>query len=95
MTTFQDARARVLAHARRELGDDPPLAVAPWGWEDARYFHLVVDLAANITDPDAPPGLMDAPMYALDKATGKVLDLAWPVALEARAKATVIGTPPE
>lgn len=78
-TTFDDARVAVAVHVtplwRRTPGT---MYVAPWGYEDADAWAVVVNTRESLVDGDEGAALLDAPMWLVSKATGEVERLPIP-----------------
>lgn len=92
MTPFQQAQATGLAYARQALGDDPPLAVAPWGWESPRAFLLYLDTPGALPpDPDFTQSLADAVFLVVEKGSGKVDQIGWETAHAIQDDAALVG----
>lgn len=87
---WAEARRLALAYAKHTLGDDPPLAASPEGWEDATHYQVTVDAQAAL-DGDHTASLVDTPLLLVDKATGKVTTPPWLDLIQRRDHMTPVG----
>jgi hypothetical protein len=92
-TTFDDARVAVAVHVTPLWRLTPgTMYVAPWGYEDATAWAVVVNTREALVDGDEDAMLLDAPMWLVSKATGEVERLPIPEGFARLDQMTPTGT---
>lgn len=73
MVTFKEARSLVLAELKRQWGDTPGTPVTlRHGFEDDKYWNVVAGPREFLIGRDDTYALFDAPVWLVDKKTGKI-----------------------
>lgn len=87
-----EARRIAADWARALLSEDPPLTVAPWGWEtDAGYLVLVDTSAALPPDPNPGLALVGGVFLLIEKGSREVAQIGWEQAHAIQDHAVLVG----
>lgn len=77
MVTFREARQIVEDALRPEWpADGGTLVTLDHGWQDDQSWHVVAGAREALVDGDRDYQVMDQPAYLVDKATGRLDELA-------------------